>query len=48
MGAAGRERVNQRFSMPAMVATYQGLYDQLCDRLSRPTKRSQRTTISEP
>ncbi len=29
LGAAGRERVEQRFSLPAMVAAYQGLYDRL-------------------
>jgi sugar transferase (PEP-CTERM/EpsH1 system associated) len=29
MGRAGRERVEQRFSLPAMVAAYQGLYDRL-------------------
>ncbi len=29
MGAAGRQRVEQRFSLPAMVAAYQGLYDRL-------------------
>lgn len=29
MGQAGRQRVEQRFSLPAMVATYGGLYDRL-------------------
>lgn len=29
MGHAGRNRVEQRFSLPAMVAAYQGLYDRL-------------------
>jgi len=28
MGQAGRAEVEQRFSMTAMVAAYQGLYDQ--------------------
>ncbi|QGZ40599.1 sugar transferase (PEP-CTERM/EpsH1 system associated) [Pseudoduganella flava] len=31
-GAAGRERVLRRYSMTAMVAAYQGLYDSLCER----------------
>ena len=29
MGSAGRAAVESRFSLPAMVASYQGLYDQL-------------------
>jgi sugar transferase (PEP-CTERM/EpsH1 system associated) len=33
MGQAGRERVENAFSMRAMVATYQGLYDQQLRRL---------------
>ena len=28
MGQAGRQRAEARFSMPAMVAAYQGVYDQ--------------------
>lgn len=32
MGEAGRQRVEQDFSMRAMVARYQGLYDTLCQR----------------
>ena len=32
MGRAGRERVETRFSMQAMVAGYQGLYDRLLER----------------
>ena len=32
MGRAGRERVETRFSMQAMVAGYQGLYDRLLGR----------------
>lgn len=35
MGAAGRAIVERRFSMPAMVATYQGLYDRLLGRQDR-------------
>ncbi|WP_338769413.1 TIGR03088 family PEP-CTERM/XrtA system glycosyltransferase [Massilia sp. METH4] len=31
-GAAGRERVLRKYSMPAMVAAYQGMYDSLCER----------------
>jgi sugar transferase (PEP-CTERM/EpsH1 system associated) len=32
MGQAGRQRVLERFSMQAMVATYQGIYDRLLNR----------------
>ncbi|HEX6735224.1 MAG TPA: TIGR03088 family PEP-CTERM/XrtA system glycosyltransferase [Azonexus sp.] len=32
MGQAGRERVERKFSMKAMVAAYQGTYDQLLHR----------------
>ncbi len=38
MGRAGRERVQAHFSLPAMVAAYQGLYDRLL---------AQRTTIKQ-
>ncbi|GGY25367.1 TIGR03088 family PEP-CTERM/XrtA system glycosyltransferase [Pseudoduganella albidiflava] len=31
-GAAGRERVLHKYSMTAMVAAYQGMYDSLCER----------------
>ncbi|MFL6706901.1 MAG: TIGR03088 family PEP-CTERM/XrtA system glycosyltransferase [Massilia sp.] len=31
-GAAGRERILNRYNMPAMVAAYQSMYDTLCDR----------------
>jgi sugar transferase (PEP-CTERM/EpsH1 system associated) len=31
-GAAGRERVLRQYSMTAMVAAYQGMYDSLCER----------------
>jgi len=31
-GAAGRERILNRYNMPAMVAAYQSMYDSLCDR----------------
>jgi glycosyltransferase involved in cell wall biosynthesis len=34
MGRAGRALVEQRFSLPAMVAAYQGLYDRLLDEAS--------------
>lgn len=40
-GAAGRERVLKLYSMGAMVAAYQSLYDSLCERklkLIRPVK----------
>ena len=32
MGRAGREDVEKRFSMGAMVAAYQGVYDKLLSR----------------
>lgn len=31
-GSAGRERVLRKYSMTAMVAAYQGMYDSLCER----------------
>jgi sugar transferase (PEP-CTERM/EpsH1 system associated) len=31
-GVAGRERILNRYNMPAMVAAYQSMYDTLCDR----------------
>ena len=31
-GKAGRERVLRKYSMPAMVAAYQDMYDSLCER----------------
>ncbi|MGO4381853.1 TIGR03088 family PEP-CTERM/XrtA system glycosyltransferase [Pseudoduganella sp. RAF53_2] len=31
-GQAGRERVHRKYSMAAMVAAYQGMYDTLCER----------------
>jgi len=31
-GQAGRERVLRKYSMAAMVAAYQGMYDSLCER----------------
>src|SRR5450830_1889683 len=31
-GVAGRERILNRYNMPAMVAAYQSMYDSLCDR----------------
>jgi sugar transferase (PEP-CTERM/EpsH1 system associated) len=34
MGQAGRQRVLERFSMQAMVSTYQGVYDQQLSRLA--------------
>ncbi len=39
MGRAGRERVLRCFSLPAMVAGYQGLYDELLATAGRPTPR---------
>ncbi len=39
MGRAGRARVEQQFSLPAMVAAYQGLYDRLLTAKSgNPTR----------
>ena len=32
MGRAGRNAVEQKFSMNAMIATYQGTYDKLLHR----------------
>jgi glycosyltransferase involved in cell wall biosynthesis len=32
MGQAGRRRIEQAFSLPAMVAAYQDLYDRLLQR----------------
>ena len=37
MGQAGRQRVLDHFSMQAMVATYQGVYDRQLRGLSRPS-----------
>jgi len=37
-GAAGRERVLRHYSMAAMVAAYQGMYDTLCERKIRKIK----------
>ena len=34
-GAAGRERVLNRYNMPAMVAAYMALYDTLCERKTK-------------
>lgn len=31
-GAAGRDRILNRYNMPAMVAAYKSMYDTLCDR----------------
>ena len=43
MGLAGRQRVLARFSMQAMVSTYQGLYDQ---QLSlSPSTRAKRASL---
>ena len=35
MGRAGRQRVEQQFSLPAMVAAYQGLYDRMLANVRR-------------
>lgn len=40
MGRAGRARVEQQFSLPAMVAAYQGLYDRLLAQRTTDPKRS--------
>ncbi len=37
MGRAGRERVEQHFSLPAMVSAYQGLYDRLLAERTKTT-----------
>lgn len=36
MGRAGRVRAQERYSLQAMVATYQGVYDQQLRRIRRP------------
>ncbi|MDN3920453.1 TIGR03088 family PEP-CTERM/XrtA system glycosyltransferase [Roseateles violae] len=46
LGQAGRARVEQRFSMAAMVKTYQGVYDALLPR-SAATARTLSPTPSE-
>lgn len=37
-GAAGRERVEQQYSMQAMLAAYVALYDELCQTKTTPRK----------
>ncbi|MEH6433569.1 TIGR03088 family PEP-CTERM/XrtA system glycosyltransferase [Massilia sp. DD77] len=37
-GAAGRAHVERRYSMQAMLATYVGLYDSLCNTKMKPEK----------
>ena len=32
MGQAGRQRIEQRFSLPAMVAAYQSVYERVLQR----------------
>jgi sugar transferase (PEP-CTERM/EpsH1 system associated) len=39
MGRRGRERVERLFSLPAMVASYQGLYDRLLAERTTQTRR---------
>lgn len=39
-GIAGRERVLNRYNMPAMVAAYQSMYDALCDRKTNLRKHA--------
>ncbi|MGH8854035.1 MAG: glycosyltransferase, partial [Telluria sp.] len=43
-GAAGRARVLTHYSMPAMVAGYQALYDSLCDRKT-PIRKSIKSCV---
>jgi glycosyltransferase involved in cell wall biosynthesis len=43
-GAAGRVRVLTHYSMPAMVAGYQALYDSLCERKT-PIRKSIRSCV---
>ena len=38
MGRAGRERVEQQFSLRSMVASYQSLYDRLLAERSMTTQ----------
>jgi glycosyltransferase involved in cell wall biosynthesis len=48
MGAAGRRRIHEHYSLPRMVAQYESLYDQLLDtsRIAKPapTRTSRRST----
>jgi sugar transferase (PEP-CTERM/EpsH1 system associated) len=39
-GIAGRERILNRYNMPAMVAAYQSMYDTLCDRKTNLRKHA--------
>ena len=39
MGRAGRLRVQEHFSLPAMVAAYQALYDRLLAQRSTTTRQ---------
>ncbi len=43
-GAAGRARVLSHYSMPAMVAGYQALYDRLCERKT-PFRKSFKSCV---
>jgi sugar transferase (PEP-CTERM/EpsH1 system associated) len=48
MGRAGRARVEQRFSMAAMVKTYQGVYDALLPRRGEPRPAAMTASPTTP
>jgi sugar transferase (PEP-CTERM/EpsH1 system associated) len=43
-GAAGRERVQRKYNMAAMVAAYESLYDSLCERKT-PVRKSIKSCV---